>query len=147
MPTSARAAEKWLQFLCIRWYAFPLYSFPSSSIILSTSSSVKSVVPKAMDSLVKNRTHNRKCGKIHWREWYRPREKEMVRHWQEGQNENMGMHIWDYQSLSLMKWHSNVPSLSTKQVTAQATAPRASCSPLGKSQLWGSAPTLPTVPQ
>jgi hypothetical protein len=49
--TSDRAEEKWLQFLCIRWYALPLYSFPSSSTIFSMSSSRKSVLPKTTASL------------------------------------------------------------------------------------------------
>lgn len=49
--TSDSAEEKWLQFLCMRWYALPLYSFPSSSMIRSMSSSVKSVLPRTIASL------------------------------------------------------------------------------------------------
>lgn len=53
--TSDSAEEKWLQFLCMRWYALPLYSFPSSSMIRSTSSSVKSVLPSTIASLIRER--------------------------------------------------------------------------------------------
>ena len=37
----AKAPEKWLQFLCMRWYRSPRNSLPSSSKILSTSPELK----------------------------------------------------------------------------------------------------------
>lgn len=57
------------------------------------------------------------------------------------------MHIWGYQRLWLTEGHSNIHSFSTKQVITQTTVLRSSCTLPGKSQLWGSAPTLPIIPE
>lgn len=149
MPTSARAAEKWLQFLCIRWYALPLYSLPSSSMILSTSSSVKSVVPKAMDSLVKNKTQHKKTWKDTVQRVICTQGKENkamarrpgVRHWHE------------YPGLSerplLTKWHTNILKkypFYLQSWLQHRTSPESLLLTQGKSQLHWSA-CFPLCPQ
>ena len=70
-----KAPEKWLQFLCIRWYLSPLNSFPNSSNILSTSEDRKSVNPRRTDVwnyqckssiLSVNNEKFEKVWKLHW---------------------------------------------------------------------------------
>lgn len=50
--TLRKWSEKWLQFLCSRWYLSPLNSLPISFTICLTSSRVKSVWPIRRDFLI-----------------------------------------------------------------------------------------------